>query len=87
MNQVDNQLQDVRGGRSQEYLMPLQRLADNMNSRKEVAEVLKNYRIENIQNKYSGEMQSAYQHFDVSSTVCPLGGPLRKRNCPLSVAE
>uniref|UniRef100_A0A2M4BZB5 Putative sds3-like protein n=1 Tax=Anopheles marajoara TaxID=58244 RepID=A0A2M4BZB5_9DIPT len=64
MNQVDNQLQDVRGGRSQEYLMPLQRLADNMNSRKEVAEVLKNYRIENIQNKYSGEMQSAYQHFD-----------------------
>ncbi|XP_055544143.1 breast cancer metastasis-suppressor 1-like protein [Wyeomyia smithii] len=64
MSQVDQQLQEVRGGRSQEYLAPLQRLADNMNSRKEVAEILKNFRMENIRHKFESELQAARQHFD-----------------------
>lgn len=64
MNQVDQQLQDIRGGRSQEYLAPLQRLADNMNSRKEVAEILKNFRMDNIQHKFESELQAARQHFE-----------------------
>lgn len=64
MNQVDQQLQEVRGGRSQEYLAPLQRLADNMNSRKEVAEILKNFRMENIRHKFESELQAARQHFE-----------------------
>ncbi|XP_058821368.1 breast cancer metastasis-suppressor 1-like protein [Topomyia yanbarensis] len=64
MNQIDQQLQEVRGGRSQEYLAPLQRLADNMNSRKEVAEILKNFRMENIRHKFESELQAARQHFE-----------------------
>ncbi|XP_053695613.1 breast cancer metastasis-suppressor 1-like protein [Sabethes cyaneus] len=64
MSQVDQQLQEVRGGRSQEYLAPLQRLADNMNSRKEVAEILKNFRMENIRHKFESELQAARQHFE-----------------------
>lgn len=64
MNQVDQQLQDIRGGRSQEYLAPLQRLADNMNSRKEVAEILKNFRMDNIRHKFESELQAARQHFE-----------------------
>lgn len=64
MNQVDQQLQDIRGGRSQEYLAPLQRLADNMNSRKEVAEILMNFRMDNIRHKFESELQAARQHFE-----------------------
>lgn len=66
MSQVDQQLLEIRGGRSQEYLAPLQRLVDNMNSRKEVAEILKNFRIENIRNKFESELQASRQHFEVS---------------------
>lgn len=69
MSQVDQQLQEVRGGRSQEYLAPLQRLADNMNSRKEVAEILKNFRMENIRHKFESELQAARQHFEVSKII------------------
>lgn len=65
MSQVDQQLLEIRGGRSQEYLAPLQRLVDNMNSRKEVAEILKNFRIENIRNKFESELQASRQHFEV----------------------
>lgn len=64
MSQVDQQLLEIRGGRSQEYLAPLQRLVDNMNSRKEVAEILKNFRIENIRNKFESELQASRQHFE-----------------------
>lgn len=45
-------------------LTPLQQLNDNMNSRKEVAEVLKNYRMENIRHKFESEEQAALQHFE-----------------------
>uniref|UniRef100_A0A336LND8 CSON015332 protein n=1 Tax=Culicoides sonorensis TaxID=179676 RepID=A0A336LND8_CULSO len=45
-------------------LAPLQRLNDNMNSRKEVAEILKNYRMENIKHKFESEEQAALQHFE-----------------------
>uniref|UniRef100_A0A182Q7C9 Breast cancer metastasis-suppressor 1-like protein-A n=1 Tax=Anopheles farauti TaxID=69004 RepID=A0A182Q7C9_9DIPT len=64
MDQVDKQLQEIRNGRLQDYLSPLQRLLDNMNSRKEVAEVMKQYRVNNIQNKFEGELQASYQHFE-----------------------
>lgn len=69
MHQVDQQLQEIRGGRSQEYLAPLQRLVDNMNSRKEVAEILKNFRIENIRHKFESELQASRQHFEVRKTI------------------
>ncbi|XP_053669813.1 breast cancer metastasis-suppressor 1-like protein [Anopheles nili] len=64
LDQVDKQLQEIRSGRSQEYLSPLQRLLDNMDSRKEVAQVMKQYRVDNTKNKFDGEHQASYQHFD-----------------------
>lgn len=64
INQVDMQLSEVRGGRSQEYLGPLQQLDENLRIRTEVAEVLKQYRLENINHKYQSEEQGAIQHFE-----------------------
>lgn len=66
INQVDIQLTDIRGGRSQEYLAPLQRLNDNLRSRTEVASVLKKLRMENITHKFISEEQAAIQHFEVN---------------------
>lgn len=56
---------DIRGGRSQEYLLPLQRLNDNMRTRTEVAGILKQFRLENIRHKFLSEEQAAFQHFEV----------------------
>jgi breast cancer metastasis-suppressor 1 and related proteins len=64
INQVDQQLSEVRVGRSEQYLEPLQQLNDNMNTRKEVADILKKYRMENINHKFESEEQAAQQHFE-----------------------
>ncbi|XP_055382040.1 breast cancer metastasis-suppressor 1-like protein [Condylostylus longicornis] len=64
INQIEWQLSEVRGGRSQEYLLPLQQLDENLKNRIEVAEILKQYRLENINHKYLSEEQAARQHFD-----------------------
>ncbi|EAA08119.3 breast cancer metastasis-suppressor 1-like protein [Anopheles arabiensis] len=64
MVQVDHKLQQIRGGRLQDYFVPLQQLQTNMDSRKEVAEVMKKYRVNNVKNKYEGELQACYQHFE-----------------------
>lgn len=66
INEVDIQLTEIRGGRSQEYLGPLQRLNDNMKTRGEVASVLKQLRMDNIRHKFLSEEQAALQHFEVS---------------------
>lgn len=66
INQVDVQLTEIRGGRSQEYLAPLQRLNENMRIRTEVAGILKQYRLENIRHKFLSEEQGALQHFEVT---------------------
>ncbi|KFB53078.1 breast cancer metastasis-suppressor 1 [Anopheles sinensis] len=64
INQLDYKLQEIRSGRSEEYINPMNGLLEVMNCRKEVAKVLKRYRNDNIQNKFDGEVQAAYQHFD-----------------------
>ncbi|CAO1408775.1 unnamed protein product [Diamesa serratosioi] len=63
INQVETQLQEIDSGRSQEYLGPLQALADRMNNRKEVAEYLKKCRLDNIRNKFDSEEQAALQDY------------------------
>ncbi|XP_055609233.1 breast cancer metastasis-suppressor 1-like protein [Uranotaenia lowii] len=64
LKQVEQQLHEIRDGRSQEYVEPLKRLANNMNARKEVAEILKNFRMDNIRHKFESELQAARQHFE-----------------------
>jgi breast cancer metastasis-suppressor 1-like protein len=61
---VDVQLHEIENGMSQEYLGPLQSLADRMNARKEVAEILKKYRLENIRHKFDSEEQAAKQNYE-----------------------
>lgn len=50
----------------QEYLLPLEQLNDNMRVRTEVAGILRQLRLENIQHKYESEEQAAKQHYEVS---------------------
>ncbi|CAG9582987.1 unnamed protein product [Danaus chrysippus] len=66
MKHVEYQLSEVRVGRSQEYLIPLAQLQENMKVRLEVAGILKKMRIENIKHKYDAEEIAAHQHFKVS---------------------
>ncbi|XP_032518209.1 breast cancer metastasis-suppressor 1-like protein [Danaus plexippus] len=63
MKHVEYQLSEVRVGRSQEYLIPLAQLQENMKVRMEVAGILKKMRIENIKHKYDAEEIAAHQHF------------------------
>lgn len=65
IKQIDMNLNDVRNGRSLEYLEPLKQLTETMQNRIEVAGVLKRYRMENINHKFWAEDQGAHQHFEV----------------------
>lgn len=60
---MDTKLSEVRVGKSEEYLMPLERLKENMKTKQEVAEVLRQFRLQNIKNKYEAEEQAASQNF------------------------
>lgn len=64
ITQVDTKLGEVRIGKSEEYLVPLERLRENMKTKIEVAGVLKQFRLTNIQNKYLAEEQAALQNFE-----------------------
>lgn len=62
ITQVDTKLGEVRVGKSEEYLIPLERLRENMKIKQEVADILKQLRLQNIQNKYDAEEQAASQN-------------------------
>lgn len=68
MKQNDLQLNEVRSGRSQEYLEPLKQLTDHMQNRIEVAGVLKRLRLDNANHKFLCEEQAAKQHYEVKHT-------------------
>lgn len=61
---VEWELSEVKVGRSQEYLQPLQQLEEQLAQRKEVTDKLKAFRIENINHKHESELQAAKQHFE-----------------------
>lgn len=65
MTQVESKLVEVRCGKAQEYLQPLEDLEENMSFRMNVAEVLKKYRLENIWNKFDAEELASKQNFEV----------------------
>lgn len=64
ITQVDTKLGEVRVGKSEEYLIPLERLKENMKTKTEVAGILRQYRLQNIQNKFLAEEQAALQNFE-----------------------
>lgn len=65
IRQIDLQLSDIRNERSIEYLEPLRRLTDIMDTRIDVAAVLRKYRLQNLSHEYESESQGAQQHFEV----------------------
>lgn len=64
ITQVDTKLGEVRCGRAQEYLQPLEELQENMRIRTEVAGILKELRLTNIQNKFHAEELAAKQNYE-----------------------
>lgn len=51
-------------GKSEEYLVPLERLKENMKTKTEVAGILKQFRLQNIHNKFLAEEQASLQNFN-----------------------
>ncbi|KAK7066360.1 Breast cancer metastasis-suppressor 1-like protein [Halocaridina rubra] len=64
VTQVEAKLEEVRIGQATEYLMPLEELQEAMRVRLEVACILRQYRLQNIQNKYEAEVMAAKQNFE-----------------------
>ncbi|XP_011303916.1 breast cancer metastasis-suppressor 1-like protein [Fopius arisanus] len=62
ITQIDTKLREVRVEKSDEYLVPLQRLKENMETKTKVADVLRKMRLENIQIKFDAEERAAEQN-------------------------
>ncbi|KAL1448636.1 hypothetical protein WDU94_013969, partial [Cyamophila willieti] len=62
--EVESKLNEVELGQAKEYLLPLQKLQDNMRIRTEVAAILRQYRLNNVQNQYNAEEQAARQNLE-----------------------
>ncbi|XP_030567493.1 breast cancer metastasis-suppressor 1 homolog [Drosophila novamexicana] len=61
---IEQQLSDVRSGRSEEFVQPQKELDKVYRTRIEVADVLRKFRLQNIEHKYLSEEQAASQHFE-----------------------
>ncbi|KAH8420592.1 hypothetical protein KR009_011705 [Drosophila setifemur] len=64
INLIDRQLQEVRSGLSEEFVQPQKELDKVYRTRIEVAEILRKYRLQNIEHKFLSEEQAAVQHFE-----------------------
>lgn len=62
--QVEAQLAEVRSGKSELYLRPLQDLQKDMRLRVDVAGILRDLQLENIRHKFEAEEQAARQNFE-----------------------
>ncbi|KAL0280772.1 UNVERIFIED_CONTAM: hypothetical protein PYX00_001974 [Menopon gallinae] len=60
--QVDSKLLEIRSGRAQEYLQPLQQLQENMRIRTEVAAILKQFSLASVTNQIEAEDVAAIQN-------------------------
>nr|CAD7410784.1 unnamed protein product [Timema poppensis] len=69
ITQVDTKLSEVRSGRAQEYLQPLEQLQENMRIRTEVAGILREFRLTNIRNKFEAEEQASRQNYEVRGVL------------------
>ncbi|XP_075233523.1 breast cancer metastasis-suppressor 1-like protein isoform X1 [Lycorma delicatula] len=69
ITQVEIKLGEVKVGKAQEYLQPLEELEENMKIRIEVAGILRQYRLTNIHNKYDAEEQAAKQNFESEKSL------------------
>lgn len=66
LSQVEHKLDEVKAGRAQEYLQPLEELQEIMSYRTEVAAVLRELKLTNVQCQHDAEMLAARQNKEVS---------------------
>lgn len=71
MTQVEAKLEEVRVGEAAEYLIPLEELQEGRRVRLEVAYVLRQFRLQNITNKYEAEKSASQQNFEVRHDALP----------------
>jgi len=62
---VESKLEEVRLGRSKEYLGPLEKLQENMRIRIEVTAKLREYRLQNLKHKADAEEIGGLQNYEV----------------------
>lgn len=65
ISQIDLKLAEVKCEEASEYLQPLAELEDHMRVRSEVASILRDYRLKNIQIQSEAEEITAKQNFEV----------------------
>lgn len=63
---IEDKIFEIRSGRAQEYLVPLQQIHENMRMRTEVAAIRKQYALAFIQNQFEAEALAAQQNLVVS---------------------
>ncbi|XP_034671707.1 breast cancer metastasis-suppressor 1-like protein [Drosophila subobscura] len=61
---IESQLSEVRSGRSEEYVHPQRDLDKVYRTRIEVADVLRRFRLQNIEHKFLSEEQACVQHLE-----------------------
>ncbi|KAL3266671.1 hypothetical protein HHI36_010833 [Cryptolaemus montrouzieri] len=69
LSQVENQLTEVKAGRSPDYMNPLEDLQENMRIRIEVAGILRQLKINNLNNQFEAEEQAAKQNFESEKSL------------------
>lgn len=65
MKEVDDKLNEVKLGIASDYRIPALKLRDQLNHRLEVAAILKQFKLANLEHKYEAEKQSIRQNFEV----------------------
>jgi breast cancer metastasis-suppressor 1-like protein len=65
MSAAETKLEEVRAGRSAEYLGPLKELQEKMGIRIEVTAKLREFRMQNLRNKTEAEELAARQNYEV----------------------
>lgn len=65
LEHVDAKLEEIRMERAPEYLNPLATLRENMQNRAQVAEILREFRLTNLEHKNEAEKLAALQHYEV----------------------
>lgn len=65
LNRVEIKLTEVRAGKSIDYLQPLEELQENLRVRTEVAGVLRQLRMANVECIRDAEKEAAKQHYEV----------------------
>lgn len=65
IQQAEKKLEEVKAETAEDYLQPLEDLKDNMNIRIEVAGILRELRLKNVNCQHEAEKKAAKQNFEV----------------------